>query len=129
MKIENPNPIQWRFSERASQLQSSFIREILKITQQPEIISFAGGLPSPLTFPVEAMKSAYDKVLTTHGKTALQYGPTDGYMPLRQWIADSLSKDGARIAPEQVLMVSGSQQALDLCARVLVDPGESTVRE
>ncbi len=129
MKIENPNPIQWRFSERASQLQSSFIREILKITQQPEIISFAGGLPSPLTFPVDAMKSAYDKVLTTHGKTALQYGPTDGYMPLRQWIADMLSKDGAKIVPEQVLMVSGSQQALDLLGKVLIDEGSRVLVE
>ena len=63
MKIENPNPFQWQFAERASQMQSSFIREILKITQQPEIISFAGGLPSPLTFPVDEMKVAFDKVL------------------------------------------------------------------
>ncbi len=129
MNIENPNPIQWRFSERAQQLQSSFIREILKITQQPEIISFAGGLPSPATFPVEEMKSAFDKVLSTTGKTALQYGPTDGYMPLRQWIADSLSKDGARIVPEQVLMVSGSQQALDLLGKVLIDEGSRVLVE
>jgi 2-aminoadipate transaminase len=129
MKIENPNPIQWRFSERAQQLQASFIREILKITQQPEIISFAGGLPSPATFPVEAMKTAFDKVLTSSGKTALQYGPTDGYMPLRQWIADSLSKDGARIVPEQVLMVSGSQQALDLLGKVLIDEGSRVLVE
>ncbi|WEF33752.1 aminotransferase-like domain-containing protein [Pseudoduganella chitinolytica] len=129
MKIENPNPIQWRFSERASQLQSSFIREILKITQQPEIISFAGGLPSPLTFPVDVMKNAFDKVLSTTGKTALQYGPTDGYMPLRQWIADSLSVNGARIVPEQVLMVSGSQQALDLLGKVLIDEGSRVLVE
>ncbi|MCP6508522.1 hypothetical protein NL478_27540, partial [Klebsiella pneumoniae] len=74
MKIDNPNPIQWQFSERAAQLQSSFIREILKITQRPEIISFAGGLPSPATFPVERMKAAYDKVLSETGKVALQYG-------------------------------------------------------
>jgi len=129
MKIENPNPIQWRFSERTQQLQSSFIREILKITQQPEIISFAGGLPSPATFPVEEMKAAFDKVLSTTGKTALQYGPTDGYMPLRQWIADSLSKDGAKIVPEQVLMVSGSQQALDLLGKVLIDEGSRVLVE
>jgi 2-aminoadipate transaminase len=129
MKIENPNPIQWRFSERAQQLQSSFIREILKITQQPEIISFAGGLPSPATFPVEEMKRAFDRVLSTTGKTALQYGPTDGYMPLRQWIADALSKDGARIMPEQVLMVSGSQQALDLLGKVLIDEGSRVLVE
>jgi 2-aminoadipate transaminase len=129
MKIENPNPIQWRFSERADQLQSSFIREILKITQQPEIISFAGGLPSPLTFPVDEMKLAFDKVLTDNGKVALQYGPTDGYLPLRQWIADSLSANGARIIPEQVLMTSGSQQALDLLGKVMIDEGSRVLVE
>ena len=129
MKIENPNPIQWQFAERAEQLQASFIREILKITQQPEIISFAGGLPSPLTFPVDEMKVAYDKVLSENGKVALQYGPTDGYTPLRQWIADSLSTGGAKIAPEQVLMTSGSQQALDLLGKVLIDEGSRVLVE
>ncbi|MBZ2208177.1 aminotransferase-like domain-containing protein [Massilia soli] len=129
MKIENPNPIEWRFSERASQLQSSFIREILKITQRPEIISFAGGLPSPATFPVEHMKQAFDKVLSTTGKVALQYGPTDGYAPLREWIANSLSTDNCKIAPEQVLMTSGSQQALDLLGKVLIDEGSRVLVE
>jgi len=129
MKIENQNPIEWRFAERAEQLQASFIREILKITQQPEIISFAGGLPSPLTFPVDEMKVAYDKVLTNNGKVALQYGPTDGYTPLRQWIADSLSTGGAKILPEQVLMTSGSQQALDLLGKVLIDEGSRVLVE
>jgi 2-aminoadipate transaminase len=129
MKIENQNPIQWRFAERAEQLQASFIREILKITQQPEIISFAGGLPSPLTFPVDEMKVAYDKVLTANGKVALQYGPTDGYTPLRQWIADSLSTGGAKIVPEQILMTSGSQQALDLLGKVLIDEGSRVLVE
>ncbi|MFD2368280.1 PLP-dependent aminotransferase family protein [Pseudoduganella sp. GCM10020061] len=129
MKIENPNPIQWHFSERAQQLQSSFIREILKITQRPEIISFAGGLPSPATFPVERMKEAYDRVLTNTGKIALQYGPTDGYAPLREWIANSLSTEGGKIVPEQILMTSGSQQALDLLGKVLVDEGSRVLVE
>ena len=129
MKIENPNPIDWRFSERASQLQSSFIREILKITQRPEIISFAGGLPSPATFPVEQMKAAFDKVLTENGKVALQYGPTDGYPLLREWIANSLSTDSCKIMPEQVLMTSGSQQALDLLGKVLIDEGSRVLVE
>jgi 2-aminoadipate transaminase len=129
MKIENPNPIQWQFSERANQLQSSFIREILKITARPEIISFAGGLPSPATFPVERMKEAYDKVLTDSGKVALQYGPTDGYAPLREWIANSLSTEGATIVPEQILMTSGSQQALDLLGKVLIDEGSRVLVE
>ncbi len=129
MKIENPNPIEWRFSERASQLQSSFIREILKITQRPEIISFAGGLPSPATFPVEHMKAAFDKVLSDNGKVALQYGPTDGYPLLREWIANSLSTATCKILPEQVLMTSGSQQALDLLGKVLIDEGSRVLVE
>lgn len=123
MKIENPNPMQWQFARRTEQLKSSAIREILKITMQPEIISFAGGLPSPATFPVEHLRAAYEKVLSQQGKVALQYGPTDGYAPLRAWVADSLSINGARILPEQVLMVSGSQQGLDLLGKVLVDEG------
>src|SRR5476649_2355654 len=120
MKIEHPHPMQWRFSDRAAQLQSSFIREILKITQQPEIISFAGGLPSPATFPVDEMKLAFDKVLTDSGEVALQYGPTDGYLPLRQWIADSLSSNGGKIVPEQVL---------DLLGKVLIDEGSRVLVE
>ena len=129
MKIENPNPIQWQFSQRAEQLQSSAIREILKITMRPEIISFAGGLPSPLTFPVERMREAYDTVLSRAGKVALQYGPSDGYAPLREWIADSLSTSDCRIVPEQVLMLSGSQQGLDLLGKVLVDEGSKVLVE
>lgn len=129
MTIEQSRPLQWQFSERAQGLQSSFIREILKITQRPEIISFAGGLPSPATFPVERMKAAYDKVLSGMGKVALQYGPTDGYAPLREWIANSLSTAGTRILPEQILMVSGSQQALDLIGKVLIDEGSRVLVE
>ena len=129
MKMENPTPIQWQFSQRAQQLQSSVIREILKITVRPEVISFAGGLPSPATFPVEHMRAAHDKVLSQQGKVALQYGPTDGYGPLRDWIAQSLSTDDAKITAEQVLMVSGSQQGLDLLAKVLIDEGSKALVE
>ena len=129
MKMTNPNPIEWRFAERAAQMQSSFIREILKITQRPEIISFAGGLPSSATFPVEEMKVSFDRVLTNSGTTALQYGPTDGFPPLREWIARSLSTSDCAIAPEQVLMTSGSQQALDLLGKVLIDEGSRVLVE
>ncbi|HVL76619.1 MAG TPA: PLP-dependent aminotransferase family protein, partial [Noviherbaspirillum sp.] len=129
MKMENPTPIQWQFSERAQQLQSSVIREILKVTVRPEVISFAGGLPSPATFPVERMRAAFDTVLSNQGKVALQYGPTDGYGPLREWIAASLSTPEAKIVPEQVLMVSGSQQGLDLLAKVLIDEGSKVLVE
>jgi 2-aminoadipate transaminase len=129
MKMENPTPIQWQFSERAQQLQSSVIREILKVTVRPEVISFAGGLPSPATFPVERMRAAFDTVLSNQGTVALQYGPSDGYGPLREWVAGSLSTNGAKILPEQVLMVSGSQQGLDLLGKVLIDEGSKVLVE
>ncbi len=129
MKLENPTPINWKFSVRAEQLQSSVIREILKITQRPEVISFAGGLPSPETFPVERMRAAFDKVLSENGKVALQYGPTDGYAPLREFIADSLSTADCKILPEQIMMVSGSQQGLDLIGKVLIDEGSKVLVE
>ncbi|NDI87302.1 aminotransferase-like domain-containing protein [Undibacterium crateris] len=129
MKLENPTPIDWKFSVRAEQLQSSAIREILKVTMRPEVISFAGGLPSPATFPVERMKAAFDKVLTEQGKMALQYGPTDGYAPLREFLAKSLSTPTSTILPEQIMMVSGSQQALDLIGKVLVDEGSKVLVE
>jgi len=129
MNPEKSNAFAWQFAQRAQQLQSSAIREILKITMRPEIISFAGGLPSPETFPVERMRAAYDAVLTREGKTALQYGPSDGYAPLRAWIAESLSAGGASISPEQVLMLSGSQQGLDLLGKVLIDEGSRVLVE
>ncbi|MFZ6875646.1 PLP-dependent aminotransferase family protein [Undibacterium sp. Di27W] len=129
MKLENPSPIEWKFSDRAEQLQSSAIREILKVTMRPEVISFAGGLPSPETFPVERMRAAFDKVLTQQGKSALQYGPTDGYAPLREFLADSLSTGDSKILPDQIMMVSGSQQGLDLLGKVLVDEGSKVLVE
>ncbi len=132
--VEHPDAapthaIEWRFAQRTEQMQSSIIREILKISARPEVISFAGGLPSPATFPIAEMKQAFDKVLTENGNVALQYGPSDGYLPLRQWIADGLSTDGAIISAEQVLMTSGSQQALDLLGKVLIDEGSRVLVE
>lgn len=129
MKLDNITPIEWKFAERAQQLKGSIIREILKVTQRPEVISFAGGLPSPKTFPVERMRAAFDRVLSTSGTTALQYGPTDGYLPLRDFIARSLSEHGATILPEQVMMISGSQQGLDLLGKVLLDEGSTALVE
>ncbi|TCS36611.1 2-aminoadipate transaminase [Paucimonas lemoignei] len=129
MNTDKHAPIQWQFSRRAQKLESSAIREILKVTMRPEIISFAGGLPSPETFPVDHMRAAYEKVLSKQGKVSLQYGPSDGYAPLREWVASTLSTDGACIVPEQVLMVSGSQQGLDLLGKVLIDEGSKVLVE
>jgi 2-aminoadipate transaminase len=119
-----------KFSARARAITSSVIREILKITERPEVISFAGGLPSPATFPVEVMKDAFDRVLMTQGKSALQYGPTEGYAPLRQWLADHLTHRGMRgLTADNILLVSGSQQALDLLGKCLIDPQQKVLVE
>ena len=119
--MDKPFEPAFSFSERAQQLTSSAIREILKVTERPEVISFAGGLPAPGGFPVEVVRAAFDKVLSTNGRAALQYGPTEGYAPLRKWVAEDLTRAGADVSPDQVLIVSGSQQALDLLGKVLID--------
>lgn len=116
-------------SGRASALQSSAIREILKITERAEVISFAGGLPAPATFPVDEMRAAFDRVLALRGREALQYSATEGYGPLREWIAARVGTDAAPVAPDDVMIVSGSQQGLDLLAKVLVDPGDRVLVE
>lgn len=119
----------YTFSQRAQQLTSSTIREILKVTERPEIISFAGGLPAPKGFPVDVMKSAFDRVLETNGRSALQYGPTEGYAPLRAWVAEDLKRVGADVSPDEVLIVSGSQQALDMLGKLFIDPGSKVLVE
>ncbi|MBV5337322.1 MAG: aminotransferase class I/II-fold pyridoxal phosphate-dependent enzyme, partial [Deltaproteobacteria bacterium] len=117
------------FSQRARAIQSSAIREILKVTERPEVISFAGGLPSSETFPIERMRASLDRVLSANGREALQYSTTEGYAPLREWVAKRVSTPQAPVSPDEVLMVSGSQQGLDLLAKVLVDPGDSVLVE
>ncbi|NLG76028.1 MAG: PLP-dependent aminotransferase family protein [Xanthomonadaceae bacterium] len=114
----------WTFSQRAQKLTSSAIREILKVTERPEVISFAGGLPSPDTFPVERLREHAQRVLTEAPTPALQYGPTEGYMALREWIA---AKHGA--SPANVLVTTGSQQGLDLLGKVLIDAGSRVLVE
>lgn len=102
----------WAISRRAQQLTSSAIREILKVTERPEVISFAGGLPSPATFPVAAMEQAVARIFADNPQAALQYAATEGYMPLREFIAKRHAVD-----VERVLITTGSQQALDLIAK------------
>ncbi|AQG98087.1 2-aminoadipate aminotransferase [Burkholderia sp. KK1] len=119
----------WQLSERARKLTSSAIREILKVTERPEVISFAGGLPSPATFPVEEMRHASEHILRDQAAAALQYSATEGYMPLREWVAARYSVNGAHIRPTQVLITTGSQQALDLLGKTLIDPGSRVLVE
>jgi 2-aminoadipate transaminase len=119
----------WTLAQRAEKMNPSVIREILKVTEQPGIISFAGGLPSPQTFPIEAMREASERVLRQDGKAALQYAASEGYTPLREWVAQDLLKQGMRISPDQVLITTGSQQGLDLVAKILIDAGSRILVE
>jgi len=118
-----------QFSERARQLTSSAIREILKVTERPEVTSFAGGLPSPDGFPAEVVRAAFDRVLAGSARQALQYGPTEGYAPLRAWVAEDLNRQGASVTPDQILIVSGSQLGLDRLGKVLIDTGSKVLVE
>jgi 2-aminoadipate transaminase len=111
-------------SAAARRMSSSAIREILKITQRPDVISFAGGLPAPELFPLADVRAATDRVLADYGPAALQYSTTEGHLPLREWIARQ-----SRLAPDHVQIVSGSQQGLDLLGRVLIDPGDVVLVE
>jgi 2-aminoadipate transaminase len=116
----------WTLARRAERMNPSVIREILKVTERPGIISFAGGLPSPKTFPVEAFAAACETVLRTDGRAALQYAASEGYRPLCEWVAASMPWD---VSPDQVLITTGSQQGLDLVAKVLIDEGSTVLVE
>ena len=101
----------------------SIIREILKVTEKPGILSMAGGLPSADTFPVDALKAACDKVLTENAREALQYAASEGFAPLREWVAGRVESLGMKVSPDQVLITTGSQQGLDLVGKILCDAG------
>jgi 2-aminoadipate transaminase len=121
--------MQWQMAQRAEKMNPSVIREILKVTEKPGIISFAGGLPSPQTFPIDAMREASERVLRDDGKAALQYAASEGYAPLREWVAQDLLKQGMNVSPDQVLITTGSQQGLDLIAKILIDAGSRILVE
>ncbi|HYD83907.1 MAG TPA: PLP-dependent aminotransferase family protein, partial [Opitutus sp.] len=118
-----------RFASRMEQLRPSTIREILKVTAQPEIISFAGGLPAPELFPVDAVSRAAQQVLASDGPSALQYGPSEGYMPLREWIAAEMNRRGVKASSNEVLVTSGSQQVLDLAGKLFLNRGDVVLTE
>lgn len=117
------------FADRMSKVHKSFIREILKVTQDPSIISFAGGLPNPASFPVLEVSEAAARVLQEDGKDALQYSTTEGYLPLREYIAKRYAKRGLKVTPDQVLITSGSQQGIDLTGKIFINKGDSVVVE
>ena len=116
----------WLLARRAAKMNPSVIREILKVTEKPGIISFAGGLPSPKTFPVAEFAAACAKVLRDDPQAALQYAASEGFGPLREMVAAMLPWN---VDPAQVLITTGSQQGLDLVAKVLVDAGSKILVE
>jgi 2-aminoadipate transaminase len=122
--------VEYAFARRLAGMGVSTIREILKVTEQPEVISFAGGLPAPEVFPVEALARAHAEVFAEEGAAACQYSTTEGWRPLREWVAGRMRKRGITTAsPERVLITSGSQQGIDLVAKIFLDPGDAVVVE
>ena len=122
-------PWQHRFAQRTQRMTSSAIRELLKLTESPDIISFAGGLPAPEAFPIDDLRAAADAVLLQHGTAALQYGTTEGCVRLREAIARQMARYGIVVPIDNVLITAGSQQALDLIGKVLINPGDRILTE
>ncbi|MBI5946467.1 MAG: PLP-dependent aminotransferase family protein [Chloroflexi bacterium] len=122
-------PWEYRYAHRTQKMGSSVIRELLKLTEQPDIISFGGGLPAPEVFPVKEFQEACNQVLTDHGAQALQYSTTEGYLPLREMIARHNARYSVRVTAEHIMITSGSQQALDFIGRVFVNRGDYIVVE
>lgn len=118
-----------RFAHRMSTMSVSAVREILKVTERPEIISFAGGLPAPELFPVAEIARAHARVFEDEGPAALQYSTTEGWLPLREWIAARMRERGVAAEADRVLITTGSQQGIDLVGRVFLEPGDTVVVE
>jgi 2-aminoadipate transaminase len=113
----------WTMAGRTERMNPSILREILKVAEKPGVRSMAGGLPSPDTFPVDALAAACETVLRSHGREALQYASSEGFPPLREWVTARLGQAGLKTTADQVLITTGSQQGLDLVGKVLIDAG------
>lgn len=118
-----------RFSDRMSRVRASEIRELLKLLDQPDILSFAGGIPDPGLFPAAEVQKAYDAILgdPALAAQALQYSVSEGYLPLRQWIAERMTRDGMPCEARNIMLTAGSQQALDLIGKLFISPGDTVV--
>src|SRR5262249_37687616 len=127
--VSNTIDTSYRFASRMSRIRISAIREILKVAERPEVISFAGGLPAPESFPVEAFAEAHARVLGEAGPAAMQYSTTEGWQPLRAWIAARMQHRGIGATPDQVLITHGSQQGIDLVAKIFLERGDSVIVE
>ncbi|MGH2551764.1 MAG: PLP-dependent aminotransferase family protein, partial [Thermomicrobiales bacterium] len=119
------------YADRVSRMGASEIRELLKVLDQPDMISFAGGIPDPALFPTEAIKNAYVATLeqTQLGGQSLQYSVSEGYLPLRRWIAEYMTSLGAPCDPDNIVITSGSQQGLDYLGKLFISPGDTALVE
>jgi 2-aminoadipate transaminase len=122
-------PMSWKLARRAERLNPSTIREILKLTERPGVVSLAGGLPAADSFPVAALQEATSRVLRDNPREALQYAASEGHGPLREWVAAELAAHGLQAGASQVLITTGSQQGLDLVGKLLIDPGNQVAVE
>lgn len=122
-------PWDHRYAQRTQRMGSSAIRELLKLTEQPELISFAGGLPAPDVFPVSEFSAACQRVLRDFGPQSLQYSTTEGFTPLRQMIARHAARYGIKVTADNILITSGSQQALDLLGKIFINRGDRVLVE
>ena len=124
-------PAGWepRYAARAERMRASEIRELLKLLDQPGIISFAGGIPDPALFPVAEARAAYSAVLADPALSGsgLQYSVSEGYLPLRQWIVRHMASMGVACGVDNIVVTSGSQQALDFLGRLLLSPGDTAL--
>jgi 2-aminoadipate transaminase len=118
-----------RYAQRTQRMMGSAIRELLKFTESPDVISFAGGLPAPDVFPIKEFKEACIRVLEEYGPQSLQYGTTDGYVPLREMIARHSARYGIEVTADNILITSGSQQALDLLGKIFINRGDRILVE
>jgi 2-aminoadipate transaminase len=117
------------FADRMNTIPKSFIREILKVTSQPDVISFAGGLPNPLSFPSTEICASALHVLTEDSCSVLQYAVSEGYLPLREYLAKRYSEKGIFVSAEEILITNGSQQGLDLCGKIFLNEGDKVLME
>lgn len=122
-------PWEHRYAQRTQRMTSSTIRELLKLAEDPQIISFGGGMPAPEVFPTEKIAEACDFVLKNNSAIALQYGSSEGYRPLREMIVRHSDRMGIHISPDNVMITSGSQQALDLLGKIFINHGDKILVE
>lgn len=117
------------FATRAKSMQASEIRELLKLLDKPDIISFAGGIPDPNLFPREEIAKVSQKILTDPARAAiaLQYSVSEGYLPLREWLAGYMGGLGVKCTADNILITNGSQQALDFIGKLFISPGDSVL--